>query len=184
MVGWMGRCGVVLVVASGCVKEDPDGGASAETSTSVGTASTSTEGGTSGTGVGTTAMTSSETSGGTIGGSSDQTTAAPDDTNEGDEAEESSGGLHTCPGTGYCVEGYDPNVSIHGNHGEPHAIVILREHVLACEERDYDIQGEANHSHIVTLLPGHFGEIDVGGQILVTSSETNRHTHDVWSDCE
>ena len=73
---------------------------------------------------------------------------------------------------------------LYDNHRAEHTISILLEHVDACDERDYDIQGAADHSHIVTLLPGHYGEIDVGGQITVTSTEAMGHTHDVWSDCE
>jgi hypothetical protein len=183
MGGWLRAIGVVVVLGSGCAAREPSGGTSSSSGdtvgTSTGTATTSSSATSSGT---SNSASTSESSG--AHGSSESSAGHHDSSESASSAveETSTGDLHSCPGTGYCDPKPEANVGIYDNHG--HTISIVNEHIDACEERDYDIQGEADHSHIITLLPGHYGEIDVGGQIMVTSTETKGHTHDLWSDCE
>jgi hypothetical protein len=118
--------------------------------------------------------------------SSEASTGSPSSaSSSGDDegvGEEGSTGLHSCPGTGYCDSNLQANTGILDNHG--HILTVPLEHIQACEQRDYDIQGDADHSHIITMLLGHYGEIDIGGFIYITSSVTNGHAHEVWLDCE
>jgi hypothetical protein len=90
---------------------------------------------------------------------------------------------------GYCAAKAEQqaNAYILENHSAAegsHAIRITQDHVMACAAREYDIRGDADHSHVFTLFEGHFGLLDVGGSIELDSTEANGHTHVLWADCE
>jgi hypothetical protein len=63
------------------------------------------------------------------------------------------------------------------NHG--HSAVITRAQLTAGGELQLDIQGAADHPHIVALGPGHLGSIAAGSRVVVNSSAEELHSHTV-----
>lgn len=109
------------------------------------------------------------------------TTTGDTTTTDGSSTGDTTGGV--CGG-GWCSGKEFANVIIYDNHDPPHELLIPAADVEACVERTYDIQGDADHNHTITLTPQHFAAIDAGGQIDLVSSEAQGHTHEIWSDCE
>ena len=77
--------------------------------------------------------------------------------------------------------GTDCSGGIVGNHG--HALTVSDADVAAGVDKTYDIQGNAGHTHQVTISAAQFAEIAQGKSVLVTTSEGSLHTHEVSVAC-
>lgn len=105
-------------------------------------------------------------------------------------------GLQACGGGGDAGNGsggLPPELSscgnaIAGNHSPGHAFTVALADLSLTTSKDYDIQGLADHSHIVTLTASNLADLKAGKQVMVTStsgSSTNypAHTHSVTISC-
>ena len=63
------------------------------------------------------------------------------------------------------------------NHG--HSGVVTRAQLTAGGELELNIQGMADHPHVVALGPGHLGSIADGLRVVVNSSAEELHSHTV-----
>ncbi|MBT8273819.1 MAG: hypothetical protein KJO77_08435, partial [Bacteroidia bacterium] len=70
---------------------------------------------------------------------------------------------------------------ITGNHG--HSLVVPSADVNAGVEKDYSIDGTANHGHMVTITAANFTSLSANQQIVVTSSNSAGHMHSVTVTC-
>ena len=87
-----------------------------------------------------------------------------------------------CPTTetpGACES--DPEEMISGNHG--HRIDVTLADVADGEPMVYDIQGSSSHTHSVELTSQDFERLREGGQVMVTSSITEGHSHEITVRC-
>lgn len=71
--------------------------------------------------------------------------------------------------------------TIAGNHG--HVLEVSQADIDAAQNKTYDIKGSSLHSHSVTITAANFTTLAGGGQIVVTSTSANAHTHDVTVVC-
>lgn len=67
------------------------------------------------------------------------------------------------------------------NHG--HSISVPRADVEAGAPRSYDIMGSAGHSHTVMISAAQFGILNDVGSVIVTSSLSSGHSHQVTVNC-
>jgi hypothetical protein len=67
------------------------------------------------------------------------------------------------------------------NHG--HSISVPRADVTAGTARTYDIQGSSGHSHELSISAAQFAILADVGMVIVTSANTNGHTHQVTINC-
>jgi hypothetical protein len=74
-----------------------------------------------------------------------------------------------------------PDVTIAGNHG--HLLVVPLADVLAGTAVTYDIHGSASHSHLVALTADDFAALRQGLEIIVTSTVTEGHSHQITVRC-
>jgi len=80
-------------------------------------------------------------------------------------------------GSGSSCDGF----GISGNHG--HALRIPEADLDAMSDRQYSIQGSASHDHTVTLSAAQLAMLKAGGEVMVTSSVTLDHSHDISGGC-
>jgi hypothetical protein len=66
---------------------------------------------------------------------------------------------------------------------ESHHITVPREDVVAGVPKDYHIQGQQNHDHVVSLTGDDFTQLRNGNQISPISSVTLGHQHTVLVRC-
>jgi hypothetical protein len=71
--------------------------------------------------------------------------------------------------------------SIADNHG--HVLLIPQADILAGVQKVYDIKGNANHSHTVTMTASDFAFIAQGNQIDKMASYLQGHDHAVYIAC-
>lgn len=86
-----------------------------------------------------------------------------------------------CPAqeAGACDD--DPDVTIGGNHG--HELEVPLGDVADGERVTYDIQGSSPHTHAVVLTAEDFERLREGGQVMVTSSVEDAHSHSITVRC-
>ena len=70
---------------------------------------------------------------------------------------------------------------ISGNHG--HALVIPSADLDSMVNRTYDIQNSADHNHTVTFTPTQLAQLKAHATVVVTSSTTLAHNHDLTVMC-
>ena len=75
----------------------------------------------------------------------------------------------------------DKVATISANHG--HKLAIPAADFSSGTDHTYSILGTADHDHALTLTAAQLAEILAGGQVQVTSTETNIHTHVVTAVC-
>lgn len=71
--------------------------------------------------------------------------------------------------------------TISGNHG--HVLTVTLAEVEAGNEKTYDIDGTAGHSHSVTLTAAHFEMLAAGDSVTVESTSSGTHSHDITVMC-
>lgn len=71
--------------------------------------------------------------------------------------------------------------AIAGNHG--HTLTIPQADLDSTTNMTYDIRGQSNHPHSVTLTPAQLAQIKAGTEVTVVSSEDSSHTHAVTCNC-
>jgi hypothetical protein len=87
-----------------------------------------------------------------------------------------------CPApddTGACD--MDPDVTIAGNHG--HMLDVPLADVADGDRVTYDIRGSADHTHTVTLSAEDFERLQGGGEVTVSSSVEDGHSHEITARC-
>jgi hypothetical protein len=72
-------------------------------------------------------------------------------------------------------------IVIANNHG--HVLVLPRADVTAGVEKTYSIQGSATHDHQVTITTADMATLATGTQVVVTSTTTAAHSHEVTVSC-
>ena len=70
---------------------------------------------------------------------------------------------------------------IAGNHG--HALVIPTADLDSMVNMTYNIQNTADHNHTVTFTPAQLAQLKAHATVVVTSSTTNAHNHDLTVTC-
>ena len=70
---------------------------------------------------------------------------------------------------------------IANNHG--HRLLIPRQDVLDGKDKTYDIQGGANHGHIVDVTQELFAELRAKGTVKTVSTVTGGHQHGITLVC-
>jgi|GEM_PF-704257 len=73
------------------------------------------------------------------------------------------------------------NTNIGGNHG--HSLTVSVADVEAGNEKTYNIEGSAGHSHEVTVTAANFSTLANNQQVIVSSTNDNGHTHNVTISC-
>ena len=75
------------------------------------------------------------------------------------------------------------NATIGSNHG--HTITVTAADVAAGADKTYDIMGTAGHTHSVMITGAQFQTLqsNANGSIMVVSSSSSAHTHDVTILC-
>lgn len=86
-----------------------------------------------------------------------------------------TGGSDTGGGGGSCGGIVDDN------HG--HTISVPRADVTAGTPQSYEIRGSAGHSHTVSVSAAQFTILGDVGMVILTSANTNGHTHQVTINC-
>ncbi len=76
----------------------------------------------------------------------------------------------------------DPAVEIGGHPG--HVMEVSLAEVQAGDEIVYDITGDSEHSHSVTLSAEDFATLDETGSVVVVSTFAAGHTHMVTITCK
>lgn len=85
-----------------------------------------------------------------------------------------------CPADGEGCD-TDPDVEIAANHG--HRLEISLDEVLDGDPVSYDIRGDATHNHTVSLTAQQLDELRRGGELEVTSSVDDAHSHQITITC-
>ena len=70
---------------------------------------------------------------------------------------------------------------IAGNHG--HALVIPSADLDSMVDMTYDIQNVADHNHTVTFTPAQLAQLKAHATVVVTSTTTLSHMHDLTVTC-
>ena len=83
-------------------------------------------------------------------------------------------------GGGNCLQN-GTTVTIGSNHG--HVMVVSKADVMAAADKTYDIMGTALHTHSVTVTAAQFGKLATNMSIMVTSTVTDAHSHDITVVC-
>jgi hypothetical protein len=99
--------------------------------------------------------------------------ASDDDTGDDGNADDSSGGGGDCSG------GADGVIS--GNHG--HSANVPAADITGAAAHDYDIMGTATHTHTISVSAAQMASLAGGDGVMVTSTMTAGHTHDVTLSC-
>jgi hypothetical protein len=88
-------------------------------------------------------------------------------------------------GTGGTTANKACTTSIANNHPPPgqHIVAVPFADVTAGVDKMYDIKGMADHSHTITLTAANFATLKAGTQVIVTSTTTLAHMHDVTVVC-
>ena len=71
--------------------------------------------------------------------------------------------------------------SVSANHG--HSVVVTKADVQAGIEKQYNIQGSADHPHTITVSASNFSTLQTNQQIQVTSTSGSGHTHSISISC-
>lgn len=71
--------------------------------------------------------------------------------------------------------------TIAANHG--HRIIVSAEDVNAGVSKTYNIEGNAGHSHSITISPANFALLQNNEQVTINSSSGNNHSHQVTISC-
>jgi hypothetical protein len=79
------------------------------------------------------------------------------------------------PAAGNCA------ANIAGNHG--HALVIPPADLDATNSKTYDIQGAADHSHLVSFSAADLARLKAGTALTVLTSMTLDHQHSITERC-
>lgn len=90
------------------------------------------------------------------------------------------GGDDDGSGDGDCAAN-GTTVSIASNHG--HALVVTNAEVSAAEARTYDIKGQSDHSHSLTISAALFAMLKANTAISINSGTGDGHTHQVSIGC-
>jgi len=82
-----------------------------------------------------------------------------------------------------CLENGATASSISANTG--HSLTVPKTDIAAGTERDYTIQGTADHSHNVVISDAQFAQLSINNQITIRSSEGGNpsHSHSVVISC-
>ncbi len=67
------------------------------------------------------------------------------------------------------------------NHG--HALTVLRSDLDSMTTVSYDIQGSADHTHLVTFTVAQLATLKTGASVTVVSSTTDYHQHVITVSC-
>ncbi len=67
------------------------------------------------------------------------------------------------------------------NHG--HVLIVLRSDLDSTTAVSYDIQGNADHAHTVTLSAAQLTKLKTGASVTVTSTTTEYHEHVITVSC-
>lgn len=73
------------------------------------------------------------------------------------------------------------STTITDNHG--HRITVSAEDISAGIEKTYDIQGNSGHLHTITVTAQDFLALFSQGEVVVSSTRDEHHTHDVTIAC-
>ena len=73
------------------------------------------------------------------------------------------------------------NSNIGGNHG--HTLTVSVADVNAGNDKTYNIEGTAGHSHQVTVTAANFNSLANNQQVILSSTNDNGHTHSVTISC-
>lgn len=84
----------------------------------------------------------------------------------------SSSGITSCGASGSAIA---------GNHG--HMLAIPLADLDSTTDKTYSIQGTANHDHQITLTVAQLQSLKAGQPVVVTSTTTLSHNHDVTNTC-
>ena len=68
------------------------------------------------------------------------------------------------------------------NHG--HVLTVSAADVAAGADKDYNIQGTADHNHQVTITKAHFADLKAGTLVALTSTTAAGHVHSITVQCE
>jgi len=71
--------------------------------------------------------------------------------------------------------------SVSSNHG--HSINVPKDDVELGVEKQYSIQGSANHNHLITVSDSDFASLKINQQIQITSTSGGGHLHSVTISC-
>lgn len=71
---------------------------------------------------------------------------------------------------------------IEGNHGHVFASIAAAD-LDSATDKVYDIRGQSNHPHTITLTPAQLAQIKAGTAVEVESSEDASHRHKVTVTC-
>ncbi len=114
-------------------------------------------------------------SGGSNGGSGGSGNGGSGGSNGGSGG--TSGGSGGSGGTGTTGCGAE----ISSNHG--HVLMVTQADVDAAQDKTYDIQGGAAHSHSVTVTAADFATLSGGQSVTLTSTTAVGHMHTVTVMC-
>jgi hypothetical protein len=94
----------------------------------------------------------------------------------GDDGGDGGGGTKDCLTNGTSTQ-------IGGNHG--HTIVVSMNDVTAGVDKTYDIRGTSAHTHSVTVTAANFATLtnNPTGSVMVTSTDSNAHSHTITILC-
>jgi hypothetical protein len=73
------------------------------------------------------------------------------------------------------------SVDISANHG--HVLVVTKGDVMAAAEKAYDIRGTALHTHLVTISPAQFAQLQQNVSISAVTTVVDAHTHTIVVMC-
>ncbi len=83
----------------------------------------------------------------------------------------------TTPSTGAGGDVGGVNGTVSANHG--HIATVTDAQINAGNDVSLDIRGNADHTHTVNLTGAEFTQIGNGEQVVVTTTNTQAHTHRV-----
>lgn len=82
------------------------------------------------------------------------------------------GGAQSCGASG---------TAIAGNHG--HSLTIPEADLSSSTDKTYNIMGSASHDHTVTFTAMQLAQLKAGQSVVVSSSVTSSHQHEVTARC-
>jgi hypothetical protein len=71
--------------------------------------------------------------------------------------------------------------SISGNHG--HTLMVSKTDITMAAAHTYDITGNADHGHMVTISAGAFGMLAANQSVMTVSTTGANHTHNITVSC-
>lgn len=81
-------------------------------------------------------------------------------------------------GGGSCTSTTAAFVPSHG-----HALMVSAADIAAAVAKTYDVMGTSGHTHSVTLSGSDFARLASAGMVVVTSTNTAAHEHNVTVTC-